>query len=191
MSLTRLFSAAVMTVICVFALSVVTKADTITFTTTLSGANEVPPRATNGTGTATVILDDVAGKVTITLSFSGLSAAVTGAHIHCCAAPGANASVVVPFDSFLTLSADKTSGSLTSFSFTLVPAGGLTVAQIIDGLKSGLAYVNVHTSTFPGGEIRGQLVAAGAAVPEPSTLLLLGTGLLTAASRLRKRRNRD
>lgn len=180
MSLTRLFSAAVMVGFCLLALSAITKADTITFTATLTGANEVPPRATTATGTATVIIDDVTGKGTITISFSGLSTTVTGAHIHCCAAPGANGPVIVPFDSFLNLSADKLSGSLTNFAFTL------TAAQVT-AMKNGLAYVNVHSSQFPGGEIRGQL----AAVPEPSTLLLLGTGLLTAASRIRKRRSRN
>lgn len=185
MSLTRLFSAAVTTLFCVLALSVVTKADTITFTAVLSGANEVPVRQSNGTGAATVTLDDITGKGTITVGFTGLSAAVTGGHIHCCAAPGANGPVIVPFDAFLTLTSGGTAGALASYSFTL------TAAQIT-AMKNGLTYVNIHTSTFPGGEIRGQLIPAGGApVPEPGTLILLGAGLLSMAGALKKRRDRD
>ncbi len=179
MTLTRIFSAMVMTVLFVVALTVSAKADTITFTATLSGAKETTPNATTGTGTATVTLNDVTGQGTITLNFSGLSAPVTGSHIHCCAAQGANAAVIVPFDAFLTLSADQKSGSITSYAFTL------TAAQI-DAMKAGLTYVNVHTSANPGGEIRGQLTA----VPEPGTLLLLGTGLLSVAGALKRRRSK-
>lgn len=173
----RHFSAMVITLVCIFALSAIAKADQITFIANLSGAGENPPNSSTGTGTATVILDDVTGAGTITVSFSGLSTPVTGSHIHCCAGPGANAPVIVPFDAFLTLSADKLSGSLTNFAFTL------TAAQIT-AMKNGLTYVNVHTTANRGGEIRGQLNA----VPEPGTLLLLGTGLFTVAGRLRKRR---
>ncbi len=186
MSLTRLFSSAVATLLCFLALSVVAKADTITFTAVLSGANEVPVRQSNGTGAATLIIDDVTGKATFSVGFTGLSAAVTGGHIHCCAGTTANGPVIVPFDSSLTLTAAGTSGALGNFTFTF------TAQQIAD-LKAGLMYVNIHTSTYPGGEIRGQLISAGggAPVPEPGTLMLLGAGLLSIASALKKRRNQD
>ncbi len=180
MSLTRCFSVAVMTLLCVLALSVVTKADTIIFTATLSGANEVPPRATNATGTATLILDTATGRAVLSVSFSGLSAGLTGAHIHCCASTSANAPVLQGFDSQLT--AGSTSGSLSNYTLPIT----LTAQQMAD-LRNGLMYVNIHTSTFPGGEIRGQLTE----IPEPGTLLLLGAGLLSIASVLKKRRDRD
>ena len=181
MSLSRLFSA-LAAVLFIAVLTVSASAGSITFTAVLSGAKETTPNSSTGTGAATVTLDDITGKGTITLGFTGLSAPVTGAHIHCCAAQGANASVIVPFDAFLTLTADKLSGSIALYAFTLTPAQ-------IDAMKNGLTYVNVHTSTNPGGEIRGQLTPIGAApVPEPGTLLLLGSGLFSVAGLMRRRR---
>ncbi len=180
MSLSRLFSV-LAAALFIAVLTVSASAGSITFTTTLSGAKETTPNSSTGTGTATVTLDDITGKGTITLSFSGLSTAVTGSHIHCCAAQGANGPVIVPFDAFLTLSADKLSGSITNYAFTL------TTAQI-DAMKAGQTYVNVHTSTNPGGEIRGQLIAGAAPVPEPGTLFLIGTGLFSVAGMMKRRR---
>ena len=64
---------------------------TKTYTATLSGAKEVPPNATTATGSATAELD---GKVlTVTGTYTGLSGAATGAHIHGPAAKTASAGV--------------------------------------------------------------------------------------------------
>jgi hypothetical protein len=59
-------------------------------------------------------------------------------------------------------------------------------AANVNNVKSGLSYINIHTTNTPAGEIRGQI----AAIPEPGTLSLLGVGLagLGAARRMRCRR---
>jgi hypothetical protein len=65
----------------------------ITFELNLSGANEVPPVVSPGTGSATVVLDPTAQTLQISATFSGLTSNTTAAHIHCCAPLGTNAIV--------------------------------------------------------------------------------------------------
>ena len=106
----------------------------------LSGAQEVPPNPSVATGKSTIVIaadKSVSGKV----SFSGMNA--TAAHIH--EAPvGKNGGVIVPL----------AKGSDDSFS---VPDGAkLTDAQYAS-YTAGNLYVNVHSATYPGGEIRVQL----------------------------------
>jgi len=72
------------------------------------------------------------------------------AHVHAPALPGINAGVVVP----LTGVPAATFGT---FSGTSTIVNTLTAAQFANALLTGMAYANIHTSTFPGGEIRGQL----------------------------------
>lgn len=118
-----------------------------TFGASLSGASEVPPNASTGSGGASATL--TGDNLTISGTFSGLSGPATVGHIHGPAAKGASAPVV--FD--LMPANDATAGSGTfSKSFTL------TGAQVAD-LKAGKSYVNVHTAANPGGEVRGQLEA--------------------------------
>lgn len=117
------------------------------FQGTLSGANEVPANASPGTGTATVVLNDAGTQIAYTVSYSGLIGTVTASHIH--KAPiGSNGSVVIGFS--------PTTGT-TSGSFNGVAA--VTAAQVAD-LMAGLWYVNIHTTSFPGGELRAQLEGA-------------------------------
>jgi hypothetical protein len=152
------------------------------FTATLSGANEVPPHLiTPATGAGSFLLNDAQTDLFVTLSFSGLLANETGAHIHAPAAPGANAAVVLP------LPTSPAKAFTFSQDFPLAASlVGLTPAQFVDDLFSGLAYVNVHSTVFPGGEIRGQLIQT----PEPAGSALLGTGLLAAAGFAARRKNR-
>jgi hypothetical protein len=118
-----------------------------TFTATLTGAQETPPNASPATGTGTVTLNDAQTTITVSLSFAGLVGASTAAHIHGPAAPGVPAPVIFP----LTIPLGVTTGSVTGATFAVTPA------QVAD-LRAGLWYFNVHSTVFPGGEIRGQIL---------------------------------
>ena len=114
-----------------------------TFTTRLSGANEVPPVASSGLGQVVALLDRRTGLLRWKMSFNRLSGPVTGAHFHGPAAVGANAGVALPFPVPVT---SPYEGRAT-----------LTDQQAAD-LLAGRWYVNLHTSRHPGGEIRGQMI---------------------------------
>jgi hypothetical protein len=127
----------------------------VTYVSTLSGANEVPARTTSATGTATYTLTGNILKYTVTVN--GLTTAATASHIHSAPA-GVNGNVIVPY-----VTANVTSGVVTSGSIDLsLPivngATSITGDSLRTLLNNGGAYTNVHTSTFPGGEIRGQIV---------------------------------
>jgi hypothetical protein len=186
-------------VLAVLMLSAVARADQLVFTTTLTGAQEVPPSGSPGIGSALVTLDTLTNQFTVNVSFAGLVSPTIASHIHCCAGPGVNAMVATAVPTFPGFPLGVTTGTyLMTFDLTLastynpafITAHGGTVAgaqaAFIAGLTSGQTYLNIHTSMFPGGEIRGQLQA----VPEPASLLLLTTGIVAAAGTLRKYRKR-
>lgn len=114
-------------------------AEMATYKATLTAAAEVPPVTSSATGSATVNVDTATKKISWSVTYSGLT--VAAAHIHCGAAAGANAGVAVP----LTVGPSPIAGS-----------GTMTDAQLAD-LTGGKCYVNLHTATNKGGEIRGQL----------------------------------
>ena len=152
-------------------LSALSHAATISTTTTLAGANENPANGSTATGSSFVVLDTTTHQLRVAASFSGLSANTTAAHIHCCTSPPANVGVATTMPAFAGFPLGVTSGSFdqtydTAQASTWNPAfvtnnGGTTAgaeAALAVGLAAGQAYVNVHTSTYPAGEIRGFLV---------------------------------
>jgi hypothetical protein len=177
------------------------RAAVLVFTTTLSGTNEVPSVTTPGTGAATVTLDTDANTLRVALTFDGLLGNTTASHIHCCTAPGTNAPVATQVPTFANFPLGVTAGTYDqSFDLGLAssfnPAflnnalngGNVATARqtLVNGIISGQSYVNLHTTRFPGGEIRGQLTPG---VPEPGTwaMMLLGFGAIGSALRARRR----
>ncbi len=118
------------------------------FTATLSGAQEVPPNASTATGYGIAVLDNMETTIGVVLRFSGLTTAATAGHIHGPAPAGMNAPVL-----FNLAPPAVTAGEVTPAMFAITPT------QIAD-MKNGLYYFNVHSSTFPGGEVRGQMSKA-------------------------------
>ena len=126
-------------------------------------------------GSGIVNLTLTGTTLTLSGSFSGLSANATAAHIHGPAAPLPGSAGVIYGLGTTVIPLGATSGTIGG-SVNLVPlgvGGSYTVAQQTADLNNGLWYVNIHDSTFGGGEIRGQILP----VPEPSTLALAALGL--------------
>jgi uncharacterized protein (DUF1800 family) len=121
-----------------------------TFVALLNGANEVPPVTTSATGTSVVILSPDETSALVSLTFTGLSSPQTAAHLHGPAAPGNNAPGTI-------LDLDQPLGQVSNLLWDIQPVGGLSVLELVNALKGGLIYANVHTANFPSGEIRGWL----------------------------------
>ncbi len=116
------------------------------FTGNLNSAQEVPANASTATGFGRVTLNDTETQITVSLNFSGLSSNQTASHIHGAAPPGANAGIL-----FNIGSTGATSGTFNDLFFNVT---SVQAAQ----LKTGQFYFNVHSTNFPGGEIRGQIL---------------------------------
>jgi hypothetical protein len=133
-----------------------------TFTASLSGGEEVPAADTQAQGQAIFKVSKDGESISYKLIVANIEN-VTQAHIHLAPA-GANGPVVVwlypggppaqlipgRFDGILA------EGTLTAADLVGSLAGG-TLKDLLENMASGNAYVNVHTSQFPGGEVRGQI----------------------------------
>lgn len=114
----------------------------------ISPDQEMPAKTVPGSGVADVSYDKTTKVLSYTVTWSNLTGNATGAHIHGTAARKVNAGIKHDFFSLIT----KT------------PSGTFSNSVVVDGvainetdLLNGLYYFNFHTTTNPGGEIRGQI----------------------------------
>jgi CHRD domain len=148
------------------------------FDAELSSFKTSPSLFTNGKGTTQVRIDYDSNSVSYELSYSGLSSPVTQAHIHF-AQVGVNGGVIVylcdntglaPSGTPACPNSGTVTGTVTAADVN-PPNNPLPVtdqgiapgdfAALIAAIERNVGYVNVHTTTYPSGEIRGQLKRFG------------------------------
>lgn len=142
---------------------------TVVRSAALTGAQEVPPTGATGTGRGAVVVNPTTMEITGGITFSGLTAAPIGAHIH-----QLDTNIIIT----LVQAADNATAT--------IPAGTtLTSAQYAE-LLAGYLYFNVHTPANPNGEIRGQITGTTGVTAGLATLngaLEVPTNASTATGR--------
>lgn len=118
------------------------------FTVNLNVLQENPPVNSPGRGSCVLTLDTAETQITLSCTYAGLGSNASAAHIYTNGPVGVNGQVL-----FNLTGASGTSGTLN-----LAPTA-VTPAQVAD-LRAKRWYVNIHTTNFPGGEIRGQIKIA-------------------------------
>ena len=127
----------------------------------MTGAQETPAVPSSALGSMDVYYSKETRILSYTVRWSGLTDSVMLMHIHGLAPKGFNApvvqNIVTPSNSIFP---QKTSGKYTyhktgSLSGTLL-ADGVVVKE--QDILNGMYYINIHTTVYPGGEIRGQIV---------------------------------
>ncbi len=158
-------------------------------------------------GTATFVLNDARTQMTFTATIfniditgsqtADLNDNLTNAHIHASSNPSftppATAGVVWGFFGNPFNNNNPNDGTVTPFvtgvggvftgTWNLTEGNSTTLALQVGNILAGRSYINFHTVQFGGGEIRGAITA----VPEPATMLLLATGLVGVAAKVRKK----
>lgn len=160
------------------------QAAVITYNVVLNGSSESPPNVSPGIGTAVVEVDATAHTMRVYIpSFSGLVGTTTASHIHAATVvPGTGtAGVATTTPSFVGFPLGVSAGTFdntlnmtlpSSYNPAYVTAhGGNTTqaeADLFQAIAEGRAYLNIHSTSYPGGEIRGFLTLAPVST-EPTT----------------------
>jgi hypothetical protein len=117
------------------------------FIALLNAPQENPPRNSSAQGLAFVTLNTTNKQLCYAISYQGLTTAEILAHFHGPAAPGQNAGIVFDISPSPSPLGSPKQGCV----------GPLNKQQMRD-LRNGLYYINIHTTQFTGGEIRGQVL---------------------------------
>ena len=134
-------------------------AQVVVASATLGSGEETPILLSGAAGTAEVAVDTVAKEFAVTLRIFNIPTTTTAGHIHV-GAKGVAGPVVIDFPAI----AGRLGDFVTAFRVgeaSFRPAANIginTIDDVIQAVANGNAYVNIHTTTNPGGEIRGQLV---------------------------------
>ena len=160
-----------------YALSPYTAPTVVPGVSTLFAANLTPQGAalSGGSGFATLQLSADEKEAILTRNFSNLTSPLTGEHIH---------DFTLPTTSNIVFDIDQaTPRPDGSFVWTIVdvPGIGRTAAQLVQDLKAGQMYVNLHTATYPSGEIKGYLTLQAASQTFTAPALQTWTDPATAA----------
>lgn len=162
----------------------------------LDGASESPSNASPGVGFAMVDIDTAAHTMRVQVTFSGLVGNVTASHIHAATAVAGTgtAGVATQTPTFAGFPSGVTSGSYdhtfdmtlaSSYNAAYITANGGTTASaelaLALAMSQGKTYLNIHTSAFTSGEIRGFLQNT----PAPGGLAVLGLAGVFAGRRRR------
>jgi hypothetical protein len=139
---------------------VLQKSVKLKFTATMDGSQEVPPVSTEATGTAWLKLSKDGTELDYRVNVFGIDN-VTASHIHL-APVGTNGGVVATLFTSSpatgTVNGQLVHGTITADDLSGALAG-MELEDLIDRIDAGNAYINVHSTDYPGGEIRGQIEA--------------------------------
>lgn len=141
------------------------------FKARLTGYQEVPAVNTTGAGSLKASVNPAGTVLTYTLTYTGLSGPAGAAHIHF-GQPAVNGGVVLWLcggggkpacpAAGVSITGTATAGDVAALPG--VAAQGMAagdLASVLKAMRAGVAYANVHTAAFPGGEIRGQIGGKG------------------------------
>jgi len=147
----RCYSFLFLSLVLSLALAAAAPAVVLNYTADIDGLQEVPPNASPAVGSATITIDTDANTLSYNITFAGLTGTETAAHIHGFADPGINA------------------GALHTLPAGSPKVGVWNYAEADEAnILAGLCYINIHSTLFGGGEIRGQIVEESVDV-EPTT----------------------
>jgi hypothetical protein len=120
--------------------------------------------STNGVGGGTLRVSEDETTAYLKFSYSGLSGPITSQHIHSDPYQAKPSTILfdidtpsMPGDGLITDTADPNVGA---YRWTIAPVGALTKNDVLEILREGKGYINLHTAMYPAGEIRGNFTLA-------------------------------